>query len=203
MPVMMDLTGQQFGYLTALEYHSSHHEKVYWRCRCVCGKETMARSGDLRSGNTQSCGCRKGYRTHGHSHVSAYKIWEGMKRRCVNPSDPEYRNYGGRGIRVCDHWQSFENFYADMGDRPAGMSIDRIDSDGDYTPENCRWATPLEQSQNSRHCRYAVYAGQRLCLAEWARRLGVSRQTLQGRARRSSPDLAVAHMAWIALQEDV
>ena len=130
----------------------------YWLCRCDCGVEKEVRYDHLRQGKVVSCSCRNEamrkaglHRTHGHApvgnHSPTYRVWAGMKGRCASATS-EY--YGARGITVCDRWQVYENFLEDMGERPKGKSIDRINSDGNYEPGNCRWATPEVQATNQR-----------------------------------------------------
>ncbi len=167
-------------------------------CLCDCGRVGEYRLPSLRSGKTRSCGClahevavEKGRRQsarntkHGKSGTAEYGIWVKMLRRCENPEDAGYHNYGGRGIRVCQRWrESFEAFLEDMGPRPAaGLSIDRIDNDGDYEPGNCRWATSTEQARNTRNNVLVEHDGETLCVAEWAERYGVSASLLHGRLR--------------------
>ena len=162
-----------------------------WLCRCDCGNEVSVATGSLRCGETQSCGCLRREitgqrtRTHGLSRKSGtYAVWVGMRDRCFCVTDTSYHRYGGRGITVCERWSSFENFLADMGERPPGMTIDRIDNNGPYSPENCRWATNLEQSRNKRTSILITVGSETLCLSEWADRTGIDYWTLHGRIRR-------------------
>lgn len=168
MPALLDLRRQRFGRLVAIallpreDWRGAFAE---WICVCDCGSRVAVRSNALRSGGTKSCGClkliraRSGVmgRTHGRSkNDPTYRSWLAMHTRCRNPRRENYRYYGGRGIRVCERWASFEAFLADMGDRPTGLSLDRVDPDGHYEPSNCRWATRLQQRHNrSRRARLA------------------------------------------------
>ena len=160
----VDFTNQRFGRLIAVEKtdrRSGGH--IIWKCKCDCGNETFISSGDLRSGSTQSCGCLQKERTseakttHGQSYSSEYHTWQMMKDRCYNPNLKHYKDYGGRGITICDHWKdSFENFLADMGPKPSSKhSIDRINVNGNYDPGNCKWSTAREQIRNRRNQRDA------------------------------------------------
>lgn len=165
MPAPIDITGQRFGRLVAAKCVGAqkNHGRV-WRCECDCGNEHNVPASTLRSGAVVSCGCYNAERAstlakrtltkHGQStgaRTRAYQCWKNLRARCANENRPDYERYGGRGITVCDRWaNSFESFYADMGDPPPGRSIDRIDNDKGYSPDNCRWATVSEQNSNQR-----------------------------------------------------
>lgn len=156
MATPINIAGQTFGRLTALYYtRKSRHGNRIWLCNCTCGTAVEVVAASLKKGETKSCGClqkdtaSKTFTKHGMSSSPEYKSWNAMKGRCYDSNHPKYKNYGGRGIIICERWlNSFENFYLDMGKRPKGTTIDRKDSDGNYEPNNCRWATLSTQSHN-------------------------------------------------------
>lgn len=183
----IDIAGKKFGRLT-VECFTGRFDRrsPIWICRCVCGGQREAIATRLRCGAVKSCGClhRESITTHGMTKSPTYRIWEGMIRRCLNPKNKEFRNYGGRGIKVCSRWMSFENFFADMGERPSGMSIDRKDNSGGYSPQNCRWATRHAQMRNTRRNVWVVFSGIRLVRKDWAKRLGMAPSTLVKRLQK-------------------
>lgn len=186
-----DLVGEVFGSLEVLSYSGSNkHQKATWKCLCVCGAIICVETGSLRSANTKSCGCinRKRLselsRTHGLTGTRSYRIWQAMHNRCRNKNQPNYKNYGGRGIKVCARWSCFENFLEDMGEPADGVSIDRIDNDGDYEPKNCRWATRRQQSRNMRTNRVIEFRGCKRPLIDWADDLGIDQSSLRERLER-------------------
>ena len=191
---MIVLTGQKFGRLTVVEYAGINKWRNYkWLCLCECGKKKVIRSGSLRNGDTQSCGCLQKEITsiiktkHGHKKKGKtskiYVVWEAMIRRCTNPNYHEYHYHGGRGISVCERWRKFENFLEDMGKVPKGLQIDRIDNNGNYCKSNCRWVTPKEQQRNKRNNHLITYDGKTQCLAAWAEEFNICQVLLCGRIR--------------------
>lgn len=165
MPKLRNLSGQLFNRLTALAIVGrDNNHKVLWRCACTCGNNVVVPSGNLVTGNSESCGClqrelatlkaRESNTIHGHrsrgSRSPEHYSWAAMRSRCNNPKHTAYKNYGGRGITVCAEWDSFEQFLKDLGPRPPGKTLDRMNVDGNYTPANVRWATSSEQNRNKR-----------------------------------------------------
>lgn len=189
MSARRDLTGQKFGMLTALQFVESGGGKTKWKFLCKCGQITVKSKSDVLSGRSTSCGCfRKSNAvrlatTHGESKTtSEYKAWCFMHRRCKNPSDTSFRLYGGRGITVCERWDSYECFLKDMGRKPSDKhSLDRIDSNGNYVPENCRWSDRITQNNNKRNNLMLSYQGKTQTAAQWAREKGISPRTLRSR----------------------
>ena len=153
MSHLIDMTGQRFGRLVVIERSgSSKYGRAQWLVQCDCGQMVVTEGASMRSGNSLSCGCafEESKYIHGHYETPTYKSWANMKNRCQNPNNSRYADYGGRGISVCERWQTFSNFLADMGERLPGTSIDRIDVDGNYEPSNCRWADASTQRRNQR-----------------------------------------------------
>lgn len=196
---MKDITGQRFGSLVAVRQHGRDPwGQLLWLCSCDCGQDHVATGGNLRSGTTKSCGCRrvevgKAKRTHGGSRTRMYGIWASMIRRCEVQHDQEYENYGARGIRVCERWRlDYAAWLSDMGSRPSPQhSIDRIDVNGHYEPSNCRWATTTEQARNKRSNVVITFNGETLCIADWSLRTGIKATTLYKRVHAGWPVEAI------------
>lgn len=186
----IDLMGQQFGRLTVIERaENCRHGQARWVCRCICGGVRAVFSSPLRKGLVRSCGCliKETHTKHGHCNrgkvTPEYRAWQQMHRR-VAPDAPgrDREVYFDRGIKICERWASFENFLEDMGLKPSrGHSLDRIDNDGGYSPENCRWATLSEQARNKRTNIYITYRGETKCLMDWSKELGVGHRNLYHR----------------------
>lgn len=198
MGKIKDLTGNRYGQLVVLEclgvrndYGS--HGSMLWSCVCDCGQESIKSTALLGTGRVNSCGClvakkNRARSTHGKTHIPEYWVWAAMRQRCSNSTDRYYANYGGRGIKVCDRWAKFENFLADMGRRPSSKhTIDRINNDGDYEPGNCRWATQLEQAQNTTRTHWITHDGRTQSLSAWAREVGLTQAALKIRLRKGWP----------------
>ncbi len=190
-----NITGEVFGDLTVLRPHTDRYcGSPGWVCLCVCGTEKITSFNKLTTGNVKSCGCRKSRSTsqknfdntrHGHAsgdnQSRTYKSWCSMFRRCRNPAAEQYPDYGGRGITVCERWNDFVTFLEDMGERPEDTTLERLDVNGPYSPENCVWATIQQQSRNRRNTVRLTLNGVTKCLSEWADECGINRNTLRRR----------------------
>ncbi len=187
----MDIAGKKFGRLTAVaQIANPKGTGALWKFLCECGSEKVIKGQGVRLGLVVSCGCynkeiaAKAKTTHGLSSHSLFKTWEGMVSRCSNPTNKDWLLYGGRGIKVCDAWlKSPDQFIADIGIRPNGATLDRKDNSKDYDPENCRWATPLEQGGNKRNNKLITHDGRTQHLAAWARELGEPESTIFNRMK--------------------
>jgi hypothetical protein len=185
-----DMSGKTFGRLTVVKRSqrmkdNSGTTRDYWHCICSCGNKEMVeiQGKHLRSGTTESCGCI--VKKHGMRDSIEYSTWRSMRKRCLDLNNKQYDRYGGRGIKICDRWNKFENFYADMGDRPSKLhSIDRIDNDGDYTPENCKWSTDVEQNTNRGDFNKPLtYNGITMTQSQWAKKMGCRDNVLNNRLK--------------------
>lgn len=186
----LDLVGKRFGRLTVVEYDScNQHGKSMWNCRCECGNTCLVRGTRLTSGHTKSCGCysqditKVRATTHGLSNTRLYNIWRVMRKRCDYENGANYKHYGAKGIRVCAEWYNFENFrdWAITNGYEDGLTIDRIDNNGNYTPENCRWVDMKAQSRNTSRNKLITFRGETHCMQDWADILGINYRTIQQR----------------------
>jgi hypothetical protein len=189
-PHIVNLVGQVFDRLTVTGRLPGKRRRPKWVCRCACGSPPVnVGTAQLVSGHSRSCGCLRKETTtarstiHGGRGTPEYNIWKGMKARCLDTECLAYSYYGGRGITICDRWiNSFPNFLSDMGNRTSpDHTIDRIDNDGNYCPENCRWATMAEQGRNTRNNHLITHNGLTMCLTDWAAKVGLSRSVLSDR----------------------
>lgn len=189
-----DLTGKRYGRLTVIKrVYKEGDKKTYWMCKCDCGNETVVLASNLKRGHTTSCGCLKIERTketnstHGLSRTRIYHIYKNMKDRTTNDHNIGYKNYGGRSIKICDEWlNDFEKFYnwsMENGYKD-GLTIDRINVNGNYEPSNCRWVTMKVQSNNRRNNHNITYNGETHTLSQWSERLGINCSTLSDRINR-------------------
>lgn len=183
------MTGKKFNYLTVLSYAGKRNGRTTWNCLCDCGKEVVVLGSSLKSGNTKACGCHQkdgwiNYKTHGKSKTRIYRIWQNMKNRCSNNHDKYYKNYGGRGITVCDEWlHNFQLFYdwSVSNGYKDDLTLDRMNNNGNYCPENCRWASRTEQMNNMRANRILEYNGEKKTMAQWAEVVGIPRYVINSR----------------------
>lgn len=196
MGTLKDLTGQKFGYLTVVKTFRKN-KRTYCECICKCGNKIVTRKDALVNSRTISCGClhkeksriiaRKIFTTHGLRHSRLYGIWCGIKKRCLNTNCKSYKDYGGRGITICDEWKKdFKTFYdwSMANGYQEILSIDRIDVNGNYEPSNCRWSDKKTQNRNTTQNKNITYNGETHCLSEWAEILNIPPKTLFTRLRR-------------------
>lgn len=186
----IDLSGQRFGRLTVIcRAGRDKNHLLLWKCRCDCGNTIITRGQDLRRRKSQSCGCLKieslvnRSQKHGMTGKRPYRIWKNMKTRCLNPNSPSYPDYGGRGIKICKRWrENFENFWADMGSTyQDNLEIDRINHDGNYCPENCRWASDKIQNRNTRANHFVSSPLGYMTISELSEKTGIPYSTLKVR----------------------
>lgn len=183
MGTRKDMTGQKFGRLTVIKYaYSDKHHNAVWQCQCECGNIIEVRGDTLRNGNTKSCGCL--CTTHHKSNTRLYHIWQQAKDRCYNKNSKDYHDYGGRGIAVCNAWKhDFEAFYNWAMDTcyRDDLTLDRVDVNSNYTPDNCRWLTNKEQQRNKRNNKNYTINGETHCLAEWCEILNLKYNRIYNR----------------------
>lgn len=186
----IDITGNKYGRLTVIKENGKQGKNIMWLCKCDCGKEINAIAYNLKNGHTRSCGCLqtetrlKSKATHNQSKSRLYRIWRHIKSRCFNSKVPHFKNYGGRGISMCTEWEkSFESFMLwSMANGYANdLSIDRIDVNGDYNPDNCRWTNAKVQANNKTNNHIIEYKGEKHTLSEWSDILGLSHVTITKR----------------------
>ncbi len=182
----LEITGRRFGTLIVVcRDGSNSHGRSLWLCECDCGNRITVRGDALMNHGTKGCGCYRvshGHNTRKSGRTKPHIAWGSMVQRCTNPRSSGYHNYGGRGIGVCSEWHNFENFFRDMGKPPTDRhQLDRIDNNGHYCPENCRWTTPKQNSRNRRDNRIICFNGKTQCLSAWAEEIDISAKTLSSR----------------------
>lgn len=182
----IDLTGARFGHLSVVAYGGQYGHDTLWLCRCDCGNEKKIRSGVLRRGEANGCGClrSRSHLIHGRTRTKEHVAWSNAKQRCFDPNVRNFGDYGGRGITMCPEWRdSFAAFLRDMGPCPDDCSLDRINNDGNYEPGNCRWATRQQQTRNRRNAITVMIDGMQVSLAEAAAARGLRYGTVTRRLR--------------------
>lgn len=188
-----DLDGRKFSRLAVIGFAGKSNGRTDWYCKCDCGNIVKVIAKNLKNGRTTSCGCLRDERvseshlTHGHSSGGGfsltYRTWGNMLQRCLNKNNPAYHNYGGRGIKICNRWLRFENFLEDMGERQKGMTIERIDNNGNYEPGNCRWATRKEQCNNKRNNHFLTFNGKTKTVVQWSEIYNIKSHTISKRIK--------------------
>lgn len=180
-PYLVDISGHRFNRWLVL----SRIAGSLWMCRCDCGTEKAVSGSSLKLGTSPSCGCLSKERVtkHGMEGTAIYNTWAQMLARCNNPNSTSYKNYGAKGIKVCERWKDFRNFYADMGDKKEGMTIDRIDNESGYSPDNVRWSNWKTQSRNKRNTIFLEFDGQKRPMSEWSEIKKIKRKVLENRIR--------------------
>jgi len=193
MPSVIDITGMKFGRLTVSKHIGRGSKKSrnhFWLCLCDCGASVSVNGSCLRRGATKSCGCYQKdvaraagdrTKTHGKTKTTTYNVWTSMVQRCNNENAKDYPRYGAIGITVCEEWHTFENFLRDMGERPSGMSLDRINNNSGYSKANCRWTDAKTQQRNKRNTSMLTHNGESMTLQDWAERIGMNPITLADR----------------------
>jgi len=198
MSKYLDIAGIRFNRLVAVSIVGiGPGRSALWTCNCDCGGSIITRGTFLRSGLSQSCGCLRKEKVsaanrarllmHGETvggNSRTYRIWANMISRCTNPNSDSYKYYGAKGIKVCEKWRKFSNFLDDMGRAIDSMSIDRVNCDGDYEPDNCRWATSYEQANNKRNSVFLILNGDTKTMSEWSRFTGISVSTIHSRLKK-------------------
>lgn len=181
----VNLTGKKFSRLTVLSYAGKKGASSAWNCVCECGQRRSVTISNLRSGRTKSCGCfaQGRNRTHGKARTPVHRAWLSMRDRCLRPKSSAFVDYGGRGISICKEWDTFEGFFADMGDPPEGFTIERVDVNGNYNKQNCRWADRTDQARNRRNCKFFTIEGKKVRAKEVAEILGVKYKTIMARIK--------------------
>ena len=195
MPKLIDHTGKRFGKLVVLKQAGRNElKKVLWKCQCDCGNQTVVVSGSLVTGNTTSCGCIVPNFKHGGWNKSSYNTWRAMVRRCTNPKDKDYPKYGGCGISICQEWMDYVKFVADMGEPIGDQTLDRIDTYGNYTKDNCRWASVTVQNRNVRIRKTSKsgYVGVHLRDGKWYGEVTVKKKKYYSKACNTVEEAAAA-----------
>ena len=183
---ILNLSGQELGHIRVIRRSDNRGAHTYWLCKCVCGKEWEVRGSLIQRRIIESCGCKSKSIKHNMWKTREFAAWQTMVARCENENVKNYPNYGGRGIKVCHRWRkSFKNFISDMGRRPTSRhSLDRINNDEDYSPTNCRWATPKEQGRNRRTNNLITIDGETKTLTDWMEVYGISKGGVHYRVKR-------------------